>query len=178
MQILRRNLILVGLFLSGCAFEAPLTVSATADGKYWVLQEPLKYKHPETKQEVSIPRGFVTDFASVPRLFWAALPPCGAYTTAAVLHDYLYWEQFQECDRECADKALLIAMEEAGVSFITREAIYNSVRIGGSIAWRSNKNAKSEGQIRIVPESYMDYSPSDKWIDIERRIAEDATMAY
>lgn len=33
--------------------------------------------------------GFPTDLASVPRIFWALLPPHGAYERAAVLHDWL-----------------------------------------------------------------------------------------
>jgi hypothetical protein len=33
--------------------------------------------------------GFPTDLASVPRIFWALLPPHGVYEQAAVLHDWL-----------------------------------------------------------------------------------------
>jgi hypothetical protein len=38
---------------------------------------------------IKIPAGFRTDLASVPRLFWAVLPPQGAYERAAVAHDFL-----------------------------------------------------------------------------------------
>lgn len=38
---------------------------------------------------IHIPAGFATDLATVPRIFWALLPPHGAYEKAAVLHDYL-----------------------------------------------------------------------------------------
>jgi hypothetical protein len=41
---------------------------------------------------LTVPAGFQTDLASVPRLFWALLPPQGAYERAAVLHDWLCTE--------------------------------------------------------------------------------------
>ena len=37
-----------------------------------------------------IPAGFVTDFASVPRLLWPLIPSMGAYWYAALVHDWLY----------------------------------------------------------------------------------------
>lgn len=37
----------------------------------------------------SVPLGFITDLASVPRVLWALLPPHGRYAKAAILHDYL-----------------------------------------------------------------------------------------
>ena len=36
---------------------------------------------------VTVPTGFVTDFASIPRIFWSALRPDGEYAYAAVVHD-------------------------------------------------------------------------------------------
>ena len=42
---------------------------------------------------ITVPFGFVTDFASVPRLLWSLFPPIGRYGYAAVFHDFVYWEQ-------------------------------------------------------------------------------------
>ena len=39
---------------------------------------------------VQVPKGFVTDGASIPRIFWVYLPRHGKYTKAAVVHDFLY----------------------------------------------------------------------------------------
>ena len=36
-----------------------------------------------------VPTGFVTDLASVPQFMMWLIPPYGAYTEAAILHDYL-----------------------------------------------------------------------------------------
>lgn len=38
---------------------------------------------------ITVPSGYRTDFASVPRFFWRILPPHDTYAHAAVIHDYL-----------------------------------------------------------------------------------------
>ena len=40
--------------------------------------------------KVTVPAGFVTDLASVPRLLWAIVPRDGLHNGAAVVHDFLY----------------------------------------------------------------------------------------
>ncbi len=171
------------MIFSGCATKSLMVVSPTGDGKHWVLHEPLEYVHPLTKEHFVIPRGFVTDLASVPRLFWTAFPPCGKYTTAAVLHDYLYWVQPENCDRECADDILLRAMEEAGVSLVTRSSIYAAVRMGGDDSWESNRQLKSAGGVRVIPEEYMRFGAYDSWEQIQEeikkaRIEEENSFAF
>src|SRR5262249_35732270 len=54
-----------------------------------VIWTPAAYR----EKSIMVPRGFVTDFASVPRLFWSLLPPIGRYGYAALFHDYVYWQQ-------------------------------------------------------------------------------------
>ncbi len=162
--------ILLVVLSSGCAIKSPMVASPTSDGKYWVLKEPLTYQHPETREIVEIPRGFVTDFASVPRLFWTVFPPCGKYTSSAVLHDYLYWNQSFKCDRKCADDILLLAMKEANVDELTSNVIYTAVRLGGKSSWKDNTKAKSKGTIRIILEAFTNFDPYDTWEEIEKRM--------
>ena len=38
------------------------------DGVYWVLQRPLQYRILDTDISIVVPRGFVTDYASVPSI--------------------------------------------------------------------------------------------------------------
>lgn len=38
---------------------------------------------------ITVPKGFLTDGATVPRFLWAIFPPWGVYGQAAVMHDYL-----------------------------------------------------------------------------------------
>ena len=161
---------LISILFAGCAVQSPMIISPTGDGKYWVLRAPLVYEHPDTKEIIEIPRGFATDLASVPRLFWTAFPPCERYTTPAVLHDYLYWIQSPECDRKCADDILLLAMQEAGVDRLTSTAIYSAVRVGGESSWENNAKLKTDGVVRIVPEEHMNFGAYDTWTEIETRI--------
>jgi hypothetical protein len=102
----------------------------------------------KTHKNVIVPKGFVTDLASIPSPFWALLPPAGPYSYPAIVHDYLYW--FQPCDREEADEILRIAMKELDVSAATVTAIYEAVRLGGGSAWSSNLAARNGGEKRIL----------------------------
>ena len=163
-------LLLIPILFTGCALKTPFSATVTADGKYWIVNEPLIYEQPKTKQSFEVPRGFVTDMASVPRLFWSAFPPCGKYTPAAVVHDYIYWSQPPNCDQKCADDLLLVAMEESGVNLVSRKAIYAGVRVGGKSSWDENARLQKAGTIRFVPEEYMNFGPYDTWADIESRI--------
>jgi hypothetical protein len=73
-----------------------LHVSRFADPMYFLLN-PITWKpHPDQRDRyssVTVPVGFVTDFASIPRVFWSLLRPDGVYTYPAIVHDFLYWEQ-------------------------------------------------------------------------------------
>jgi len=53
------------------------------------------------KKRITVPKGYKTDLASVPRLLWVIIPPFGRYSQAAVIHDYLYANSGyskKECD--------------------------------------------------------------------------------
>ena len=83
---------------------------------------------------VFVPAGYLTDGASVPRLFWNVIPPWGSYGQAAVVHDivceYLSVTKGgvpEPVTRAECDKILLQAMEVIGVPWITRTAIYGAV---------------------------------------------------
>lgn len=88
---------------------------------------------------LGVPRGFVTDFASVPRLLWTLLPPWGRYTAAAVVHDWLYFAQVTT--RAEADWVFLELMRRGGVAWCVRWAMYSGVRAGGWVAWGRHGNS-------------------------------------
>ncbi|QRN97599.1 DUF1353 domain-containing protein [Archangium violaceum] len=134
---------------SGCASIRPVPVEPFADGHDWVVLRDVEYRIGNTREVIVVPAGFVTDFASVPRSFWAVYAPFGQYQWAAVVHDYLYWTQ--GCSRDQADLIMRLAMAENGVSPVTREAIFRSVQLGGEGAWKENAAAKASGQVRFVP---------------------------
>lgn len=37
-----------------------------------------------------VPKGFISNGANVPRIFWAVMSPAGRLFEASILHDYLY----------------------------------------------------------------------------------------
>jgi Protein of unknown function (DUF1353) len=96
-----------------------------------------------------VPAGFVTDFARVPKAFWSLLPPVGKYQLAAVVHDFLYWDEGSM--REQADALLWAAMIESLVESARREIIYQAVRRRGQAAWSNNAAEEAAGQVRIIP---------------------------
>lgn len=118
-------------------FTSLLKVSPLPDGRSWVLLEPLTYEVGElgSADVITVPRGFVTDFASVPRVLWNILPPTGGYGEAAVIHDYLYRTPGKATKRQ-ADAVLLEAMKQKGVDWLARWIIYLGVRIGGGWSYK------------------------------------------
>ena len=57
----------------------------------WVVTKAFNFylESPDSGKQIFVPAGFLTDGASVPRLFWNMIPPWGQYGQAAVLHDWL-----------------------------------------------------------------------------------------
>ncbi len=116
-------------------------------------------------QPVTVPVGFITDLASIPRLFWSLLSPVGEYTYPAIIHDYLYW--IQDRPREDADAILRIGMQEFGIDGTTVAAIYSAVRAAGGGAWNSNAELKRQGERRILRVFPAD--PRTRWEDWKKR---------
>jgi len=133
--------------------------------RVWFLTKPIGWKpdHPDqtSYSAVNVPQGFVTDFASVPRVFWSLLPPDGNYIYPAIVHDYMYWNQ--ERPREEADEIFRIGMEEFRVSRVERFAIYNAVKKFGAGAWEENAELKKQGEKRILAKFPED--PRTHWAE-------------
>lgn len=88
---------------------------------------------------ITVPVGFRTDGASVPRIFWNLLDPWGPYFPAALVHDYLYSKastQRGHSSRRQADEIFKEAMFNAGVPWPTRETIYRAVRLFGRRSYK------------------------------------------
>lgn len=113
------------------AFKTFLVVRAI-DEKYWELEGDLVYEGNE--DHFLVPKGYLTDFASVPRMFWWLIPRYGRYTEAAVLHDYLCDEakagRFSRCD---ADGIFRRTLKELGVGYLRRRLMWAAVRWGGGV---------------------------------------------
>ena len=131
-------------------FTNMLLVSPLPDGKTWIIRSDFGYDigGEGSKETINVPIGFMTDFASVPRILWGAIPRWGKYGNAAVVHDFIYWEQTYP--RKRADDIFLEAMRVLGVSKIVCRTIYYSVRLFGALAWRNNAKRKQSNQQKIL----------------------------
>ena len=128
----------------------------------YIVSKDIGWK-PEPGQEVSgpvsVPKGFVTDFASIPPVFFSLLRPDGDYTYPAIIHDYLYWTQTGS--REEADHIFRWAMQDFGINKAVAWVVYQAVRWGGGFAWEKNAKDKANGECRILQKFPQD--PRTTW---------------
>ena len=153
-----------------CAVVESPSYRHFADGKDWILRDPLVYEVGTSGQLVTVPTGFVTDFASVPRSLRSMASLRSLYSDAAVLHDFLYWAQ--PCTKAQADNIFLIAMRETGVSPSESRAFYLAVRFAGSAAWDGNAAAHASHVVRIIPLAYQTPPPLATWTAYRAELAQ------
>ncbi len=117
------------------SFTTPLVVSPMPDGRSWQLQKSFTY-HIGTKfsrDYTRVPKGFKTDFASVPWVLWSWLPSWGKYGKGAVIHDYIYQTHCRT--RKEADAIFYEAMLVGGTKVWKAKLMFWGVRIFGFLAW-------------------------------------------
>ena len=117
-------------------FTGRLILEPASDERTFRLHESFAYESDLLGFRVTIPQGFVTDGASVPRIFWSIIPPLGIYGRAAVVHDYLY--RWQRTCRQDADDTLLEAMWVCKTGWFDLLAIWIAVRLFGCFAWKKD----------------------------------------
>ena len=132
-------------------FDTPLDVRLRNDGKFMVLSEFVYHVGGlGTSTFIRVPRGFVTDFASVPKFLHPILPKVGTHGKAAVLHDWLYHlVRKGELRRVVADAMFLEAMQTLKVPIWKNRLLYYGVRLGG---WASVKK-KNPWPALVDPET-------------------------
>ncbi len=135
------------------SFTSPLIVSPLNDGRKWQLKRSFTY-HIDSRysnNKIEVPEGFITDFASIPWMFWSFLPSWGKYGKAAVLHDCLYqnpvvfttkdggklylagaWRPYT---RKEADQIFYRAMIVGGTKKWKARLMYFAVRVFGFLSW-------------------------------------------
>jgi hypothetical protein len=95
------------------------------DGDYWQLIRPLVYTG--ARDTWTVPAGFRTDLASVPRLLTWLVPKAGVHNRAAVVHDYLC--RRPDVSFRDADGVLRRISRELGVSPQRRWLMWAGVRV-------------------------------------------------
>lgn len=156
------TLVACAAFVAGCQIPPSPALRAFGDNKFWIAVEDMPYVIGSTNQQIVVPKGFVTDLASIPQPLWSlGLAPQGRYSRAAIVHDYLYWSQ--GCRRDQADRLLVIAMKESKVCGLNEVLVYEGVDKGGSGAWSDNASERKAGLPRVIPEKYL--RPADPNVD-------------
>lgn len=87
----------------------------------WFVREPMIYD--TDNGIVQVPVNFITDGASVPRVFWTVFPSWGSYAKAAVVHDYL-------CYRISDKRPLPFCKTLAEAATVFKQAMQDSKTFG------------------------------------------------
>lgn len=124
-------------------FETLPTVSWVGGNYPWMLDADLIY-HSDLVGKITVPAGYCTDFASVPRLPVVYLWTGGRAVLPSIIHDHCYDCRTHEMSRRTADRVFLEAMKSRrDPKFAaTRWAMYAGVRMGGWAAWRRDSTDK------------------------------------
>lgn len=116
---------------------------------YWRVDNNFTFVCGRGKDQysVTVPKGFLTDGASIPRIFWFLFPPFGRYMDAAIVHDYLC----EHCIIERMGETVKITRAEADDIFLTimsyhkvwlpsKIILYSCVRLWGILTGRKGAN--------------------------------------
>lgn len=113
-------------------FTSPCDLRAYVTPGEWVVLAPMlfEYDHCESLS-IAVPRGFITDLASIPRpvRLLPGFDVNGKSRRPAVLHDYLYCSQL--VSRRAADDLFYNALLSEGVGAPLARLFWSGVRAGG-----------------------------------------------
>jgi len=109
-------------------FEPGSLTVRKVDADRWSLVDDLVYQG--RWERFVVPAGFRTDFATVPRVVTWLVPRFGAYTLAAILHDWLVSEGLRTgvVTSRQADGIFRRVMRESGVPVLRRWIMWAGVR--------------------------------------------------
>ena len=105
------------------------------DDTKWELLSTLQYRSQRLGRVVAVPAGFVTDFASVPRVPVVYTAFGNRAHRESVVHDYLY--QTHLVTKATADRIFFEAMGARGKKWWIRLAMYMGVVVAGHNSYNS-----------------------------------------
>ena len=118
----------------------------------WEVMED--YIFPFEKMDLLIPKGFIFDGASIPRVFWSVLSPTGLLLIPGLFHDYGYrydylWVTSQGNKRKCFegsgkgfwDRMFLKIGQEVNGMYFANGVAWLALKVGGWGAWYSKRKA-------------------------------------
>lgn len=140
-------------------FLDPLVVEEISDSVFAVADHPFRYQS-DLAGLITVPVGFYTDFASVPR-FMPIVYACLGDTAhePAVIHDWLYFSAITI--RAIADAVLLEAMKAWGMPAWRYYPIWWGVRAGGWKAWNDHRKQGDPKEGKFGASPNIAAKPSD-----------------
>ena len=118
--------------------DTVLVDDTAASGRgIWRVEQPFAYQSDILGKTITVEPGFLTDFASVPRVPVAYWLFGDTTHRAAVIHDWLY-HHHEVCDEATANLVLLEAAKVARIPAWRRLGIYLGVKIGGESSWEED----------------------------------------
>ena len=101
-----------------------LLVKDLMNGKFELFSD---YMYRTREYLIKVPKGFVTDYASIPKILRGIVLPYGKHSGASVVHDWLYSSNCNlGLSREKSDKIFLEILKEEKVNMFTTVFIGNS----------------------------------------------------
>lgn len=123
-------------------FCKPLDIRLLPDGR-WELREELRYLSALTQKAYTIEKGFVTDFASVPRIPVAYWLTGNTAHLAATVHDYLYQHGLEP--RSVADDIFAEIMDGTRVPGWRKAMMWMGVRLFGAEHYKGEQGEAKAG---------------------------------
>jgi len=127
------------------SFVTPLVVEEYG-GRLWRLHFQFTYERwcKGSRDRITVPAGFVFDFASIPKFLLPLLPFWAKYNKACVLHDYLYRPDCRywagKLSRKMADYvfhgAMLVAFRHHRSGRVVAYLEWLAVRLFGWLAYK------------------------------------------
>ena len=123
------------------SFTSPLVITLMENGRCWKLVRAFTYRigSEYSNAPVRVPRGFITDFASIPKFLFWLLPWWAKFNKSSVLHDWFYKIKRNENRKEADD----IWYEAMGIEFRNHKhgkkiawLEYRAVRLFSWSAWK------------------------------------------
>ena len=101
--------------------------------------------------KITVPKGFKTDLASVPRFAWWFIAPFDV-ARAGVVHDYLYWciRQYRAAAGDKEDPCVIMDAKQAADK-VFKEAMTLSDHVPSWKQWLAHKAVAVFGASSIVP---------------------------
>lgn len=130
----------------------PVAMTPKDSVRRWRLIQTWTYRFKDIT--ISVPRGFIFDGASIPRIFRRVYAPTGYLFLAALIHDFCYQRGYYymvtqkvnkynykvKVSRAEADELFAkIATVEYPSHSIKTEVAYLALRVGGWIAWDKHR---------------------------------------